>query len=106
MKLFAKTLIAGALMMLTVPAAAMAYEGCCCGHRPDAYSYRDIGRDRRNLRYEERDVARDRYRLNQDLAYGNWRAARAQRADINHDLNNMQRDRFDLNHDYQHFGYY
>jgi hypothetical protein len=105
MKLFAKSLIAGALIMLTVPAAAMAYDGCGYGYRPGAYSYRDIGRDRHNLRYEERDIARDRYRLNQDLAYGNWRAARAQQADINRDINNIRRDRFDLNRDYQRFGY-
>ncbi len=105
MKLFAKTLIAGALMMITLPAAAMAYDGCCCGHQPGAYSYGAARYDRRNLRYEEHDFARDRYRLNQDLAYGNWRAARAQRADINRDINNIQQDRFDLNRDYQRFGY-
>src|ERR1700693_6101196 len=104
MKVFTKSLIAGALMMLMVPADAMAYDGCGWGYRP-GYVYRDIGRDRHRLRYAEADIARDRYPLNQDLAYGNWRAAQAQRADINRDLNNMRWDRIDLAHDCQRFGY-
>ena len=93
MKLFTKSLIAGALMMLMLPAGAMAYDGCGYGYRP-GYVYRDRGFERQQLRYEQADLARDRYRLNQDLAYGNWRSARAQRADMNRDLNRMQWQRF------------
>jgi hypothetical protein len=104
MKLFTKTLIAGALMMFVVPATAMAYDGCGWGYRP-GYVYRDMSRDRHQLRYEQADLARDRYRLDRDLAYGNWWAARARRADINRDLNRMQWQRMDLSRDYQSFGY-
>jgi hypothetical protein len=105
MKLITKGMIAGALMMLMVPAAAMANDGCYRGYGRTGWEQRDFGRDRRDLRNDERDVARDRYRLNQDLADGNWRAARAQRADINGDLRDIHRDRIDLHRDYQGFDY-
>lgn len=105
MKQFTKTLLAGALMMLVVPASAMAYDGCGWGYRPGAYTYRDFGREQNRLRYERRDLARDRYRMQQELAYGNWRAARAQQADINRDVNQMRWQRYYLAHDYQRFGY-
>jgi hypothetical protein len=101
MKSFGKILLAGALMLLTMPAAAMAYDGCYGGfhggyyggYRPGAYAYRD-------MRYRQYDVARDRYRLHRDLELGDWRAARAQRADMYHDYNQMRRDRFDMNYGY------
>jgi len=104
MKTFTRSLIAGALMMLMIPAAAMAYDGCGYGYRP-GYVQRDINRDRAQLHYDREDIARDRYQLHQDLAYGNWRVARAERADINRDYNQMQGRRMDLGRDYQRFGY-
>jgi hypothetical protein len=52
-----------------------------------------------------RDIARDRYQLQRDMAYGNWRAARVARADIQRDEWNLNRDRFAQYPDYQRFGY-
>ena len=98
MKLIAKGTIAGALMLLMVPAAAMA--GSC-------YPYRgyDRGREaryeRRDIHNDWRDVARDRYRLRHDLAEGRYRAARAQQADIRHDMADIRGDQFALRRDYR-----
>ena len=101
MKTLGKILMAGALMLLTMPAAAMAYDGCYRGYyggyRPGGYSYHDF-------RYRQDDLARDRYRLHRDLEFGDWRAARAQRADMYHDYNQMRRDRFNMNYGYP-YGY-
>ena len=104
MKAFTKTLIAGAMILLMAP-AAMAYDGCRWGYRPSGYVYNDMARDRHRIWREENDIARDRYRLNQELAYGNWRAARAQQADINRDLYRLHENRRDLAHDYYRYGY-
>jgi hypothetical protein len=90
-KLFSRGLIAGASMLLMVPAAAMAHEGCHEWHR--------------HASWRERDIARDRYQLQRDLAYGNWRAARAERADIERDEWNLHRDRFVQYPYYQRYGY-
>jgi len=91
-KLITRGLIAGALMMLMVPTAAMAHDGC----------YREY----RHAGWRERDLAHDRYELQRDLAYGNWRAARAERADIQRDEWNLHRDRFEQYPYYQRYGYY
>ena len=90
-----------ALLMLAAPITAQAQEwrrpgyGYGCGWR-----HRDIYQDRRNLRYQWRDIHRDRWALRQDIANGNWAAARAERADIRGDLMNVRRDRRDLYRDY------
>lgn len=90
-KLFTKSLIAGALMMLMVPAAAMAQGPCYDGYR--------------HMAWQQRDLARDRFQLRRDMAYGNWPAARAERADIRHDEWNLNRERVAQYRDYQRFGY-
>jgi hypothetical protein len=106
MKLISKSLIAGALLMLMAPMAAQAQD--CYFHRAFYPGVRHYDRflDRRDLRHDWHDVGRDRFRLHGDLAYGNWYAARAQRADIARDLADIHGDRWDLYHGLPPQGYY
>ncbi len=98
MKLITKGTIAGALMLLMVPAAAMA--GSC--YQYGGYQHGRVARfERRDVHNDWRDVARDRYRLRQDLAQGRYRAARAQQADIRHDIADIRGDQFALRRDYR-----
>jgi hypothetical protein len=96
------TLTAAALLMLTAPMSAQAYEwsprgnGYGCGWR-----HRDIVWDRHHLHRQWRDIGRDRFALRQDIANGDWAAARAQREDIRDDLMNVRRQRRDLYRDYR-----
>jgi hypothetical protein len=97
MKLITKGTIAGALMLLMVPAAAMA--GPCYPYGGYARD-RAIGYERRDIRNDWRDVSRDRYNLNRDLAEGRYGAARAQEADIRRDMADIHSDQFALRRDY------
>ncbi len=98
MKLITKGTIAGALMLLMVPAAAMA--GPCY-----PYSGREIRYEQRDLHNDWRDVARDRYNLHRDWAEGRYGAARAQQADIRRDMGDIRGDQFALRHDYGWYRY-
>jgi hypothetical protein len=105
MKLWSKSLIAGALLMLMAPMAAQArdfdfHRGYCRG-----WGHYDIYRDRRDIRHDWRDVGRDRFFLHRDLANGNWAAARFQRADIRNDLRDIHGDRWDLYRDHRFLPY-
>jgi hypothetical protein len=94
-------LIGAALVMMAVPMTAQAQEYRGYGH-PYAcgWRHRDITWDRYNLHRQWRDIGRDRFALRQDVANGNWAAARAERADIYRDMRNVRRDRYDLYRDY------
>ncbi len=92
-----RALAALALLILTVPMAAQAQE------RGGCWRNRDIAWDRHHLRGQWRDIRRDRFALRQDLANGNWAAARAEREDIQRDFMNVRRQRRDLYRDYQGF---
>src|SRR5215469_3230219 len=93
-------LTAIALLMLAVPMTAQAQVWNNRHVYGNCWRNRDIVMDRRNLHGEWRDIARDRFALHQDIANGNWAAARAERADIAQDYMNVRRQRWDLNHDY------
>lgn len=90
-----------AMLMLAAPMTARAQEwrrpgyGYGCGWR-----HRDMAWDRHNLRHQWRDIGRDRFELRQDIANGNWGAAQAEQADIQGDLMNVRRQRRDLYRDY------
>lgn len=101
MKFISKSLIAGALLMLMVPMVAQAQD--CYFDRAyySGWGHYDRVRDRRDLRRDWRDVARHHFQLRHDIAYGNWYAARAQRADIARDLADVHGDRWDLYRDYR-----
>ena len=98
MKSLKKLVLAGValLMLAAVPMTANAYEfvrpGCGYVYAP----YRSFACDRHNIRVQDRDIGRDRLALRQDLLTHNWAAARAERADIRHDIFNVQRDRYFL----------
>jgi len=100
MKFVSKSLLVAALLMSIAPAAARASD--CHVRRPyyHGWRYHDVVRDRRDLRADWRDVGRDRIQLRRDIAYGNWYAARAQRADIARELRDIHADRRDLNRGY------
>jgi hypothetical protein len=104
MKLTTKGAIAGGLMLLMVPAAAMA-QGPCYSYRRYAPGAREMRYDRRDIHNEWRDVARDRYQLRQDVAEGRYRAARAQECDIRRDMANIRGDQVALRRDYRGYPY-
>ncbi len=84
MKLITKGTIAGALVLLMVPAAAIA--GPCY-----PYSGREIRYEQRDIHNDRRDMALDRYNLHRDLVEGRYSAARAQEADIRHEMGRYAR---------------
>jgi hypothetical protein len=89
-----------ALLMLGFPMTAQA-QGWGYRHADGCgWRHRDIAWDRHNLHSQWRDIGRDRFALRQDIANGNWAAARAQRADIAQDYMNVRHQRWDLYHDY------
>jgi hypothetical protein len=94
MKLVTKGTIVGALMMLAVPATAMA--GPCYPYRHYDRAGCNLSYRRRDLRNDWRDVSRDRYNLHRDLAEGRYGAARAQEADIRHEMADIRGDQFAL----------
>jgi len=102
MKLITKGAIAGALMLLMVPAAAMA--GSCypyAGYERGG----EIRYEQRDIHNDWRDVARDRYHLHRDWAEGRYGAARAQEADIRHDMADIRGDQYALRRDYRGYPY-
>ncbi len=103
MKSLTAWVLAGALLVLAAPMAAQAHEWREHGLR-QGYGYgwrhRDFVRDRHDIRRDWRDIRRDRYELREDIANGNWRAARAERAEFRRDLGDIHRDRWDLYRDY------
>jgi hypothetical protein len=108
MKSLTAWVLAATLMFLAVPMAAQAHEWSAGNGY--GWRHRDIVHDRHDIRRDWRDVSRDRWELRQDLATGNWGAARAERADIYHDLTDIHRDQRDLYRDYhgvpgRYFGY-
>jgi len=105
MKLFSKSLIAGALLLLIAPMAAQARDCDFYRRYHPGWRHYDIYRDRRDLRHDWRDVGRDRFALRRDLANGYWGAARAQRADIGRDLADIRGDRRDVYRDYRYLPY-
>ncbi len=91
---------AAALLILSAPIGAQAYEWHWRGGDACAWRHRDIGRDRFELHRQWRDIAHDRMRLRREIANGNWPAARAQRADLAQDYMNVHNERRDLYRDY------
>jgi hypothetical protein len=98
MKSLKKLVLAGValLMLAAVPMTAHAYEFARPVYAYGYAPYRSFAWDRHNIHAQFRDIAHDRFALREDLATHNWAAARAERADIRHDLFHVQRDRFFL----------
>jgi hypothetical protein len=95
MKSLTAWVLGGTLMILAVPMAAQAHEWGDRGYG-NGWRYDDILHDRHDIRQDWRDVSQDRWALRQDLADGRWGAARAERADIYHELADIRTDRHDI----------
>jgi hypothetical protein len=98
MKSFTAWVLAGTLMVLAVPMVAQAHEWGEPGYGY-GWCHGEINHDRRDIRRDWLDVSQDRRELRQDLADGRWGAARAERADIYHDLTDIHRDQRDIYRD-------
>jgi hypothetical protein len=77
-----KRMIAGVLLLIGMGAGTMFAE--------------DGWRDRRDIRRDEAKIAQDRWELRRDLYYGNYRAARHERRELQREYRDVNRDRRDL----------
>ena len=72
-----KRAIAGILLLVGIGVApALAWDG-----------------DRRDIRQDEAKIAHDRRELRRDLCYGNYSAARHERAELRREYRDLNRDR-------------
>jgi hypothetical protein len=77
-----KRTLAGVLLLIGLGAGTMFAE--------------DGWRDRRDIQHDEARIARDRQELRRDLYYGNYRAARHERRELDREYRDLNRDRRDL----------
>jgi hypothetical protein len=64
-----------------------------------AQDWRDVNRDRRDIRSEQVDARQDYNRLRRDEMNHNWAAVRRDKADINRDRAETRNQRVDVRHD-------
>jgi hypothetical protein len=64
-----------------------------------AQDWRDVNKDRHEIRSEQNDIRQDYGQLQRDERTGNWRAVQRDRADIARDQAEMRNERRDVRHD-------